>query len=51
VVEWESLLAGTSCQALAQAGESSVLADVTNDGCYVFVLSERLTRGVGSSAL
>lgn len=41
VVEWESLLAG-SPRALAQAGERRVVTEISNDGCYVFVLLERL---------
>ncbi|MFJ9724292.1 hypothetical protein ACIRP3_16205 [Streptomyces sp. NPDC101209] len=42
VVEWESLFTGDSPQELMRAGEPQVLTEITNDGCYVFVISERL---------
>lgn len=42
VVEWESLFTGDSPQELIRAGEPQVLTEITNDGCYVFVISERL---------
>ena len=42
VVEWESLFTGDNLWGLMQAGEPRVLTEVTNDGCYVFVISERL---------
>jgi hypothetical protein len=41
-VEWESLFTGTSSRALMQAGEPRIITEITNDGCYVFVLSDRL---------
>ncbi|WAX81644.1 hypothetical protein [Streptomyces sp. KMM 9044] len=40
--EWKSLLTGDSPQGLLRAGEPQVLTEITNDGCYVFVISERL---------
>ncbi|WP_432054423.1 hypothetical protein [Streptomyces sp. bgisy022] len=42
VVEWESLFTGESPHALVRADEPRVLTDLTDDGCYVFVVSERL---------
>ncbi|WP_055573861.1 hypothetical protein [Streptomyces prasinopilosus] len=42
VVEWESLFTGDGPQELARAGEPQVLTGITNDGCYVFMISERL---------
>lgn len=41
-VEWESLFTGDSPQELMRAGEPHVLTKITNDGYYVFVISERL---------
>ncbi|WP_327420318.1 hypothetical protein OG612_39015 [Streptomyces sp. NBC_01527] len=41
-VEWESLFTGDSPQELMRAGEPQVLTEITNDGYYVFVMSERL---------
>ncbi|MFG2367972.1 hypothetical protein ACGFY3_41130 [Streptomyces mirabilis] len=41
-VEWEGLFTGDSPQELMRAGEPQVLTEVANDGCYVFVISERL---------
>jgi hypothetical protein len=41
-VEWESLFTGESPQELMRAGEPQVLTEITNEGCYVFVVSERL---------
>jgi hypothetical protein len=42
VVEWESLFTGDGPQELMRAGEPQVLTEITNDGCYVFVMSRRL---------
>jgi hypothetical protein len=42
VTEWEALLASLDPSDLVQAGEPRHVAQITNDGCYVFVLSERL---------
>jgi hypothetical protein len=42
VTEWEALLAGLDPSDLVQAGEPRHVAQMTNDGYYVFVLSERL---------
>ncbi|MYS20825.1 hypothetical protein GA0115240_123635 [Streptomyces sp. DvalAA-14] len=42
VVEWESLFTGTSPQVLMQAGEPRIITEITNDGCYVFVVSDRV---------
>jgi hypothetical protein len=42
VVEWESLLSGTDPGTLISAGEPRHVAEVHNDGRYVFVLSARL---------
>jgi hypothetical protein len=42
VVEWESILTGRSFQTLVRAGEPRVVAEIANDGCYVFAVSERL---------
>lgn len=41
-VEWESLFTGDCAQELMRAGEPRVLTEIENDGCYVFVVSERL---------
>ncbi|MGW1501187.1 hypothetical protein ACWCQW_21850 [Streptomyces mirabilis] len=41
-VEWEGLFTGDSPQELMRAGEPQVLTEVANDGCHVFVISERL---------
>ncbi|MFF4911236.1 hypothetical protein ACFY2T_40955 [Streptomyces sp. NPDC001260] len=46
VIEWESLFAGTSSRALLQAGEPRIITEITNDGCYVFAVSERLTTAL-----
>ncbi|MFE1229629.1 hypothetical protein [Streptomyces sp. NPDC058745] len=42
VVEWEGLFTGASPRALMQAGEPRIITEITNDGCHVFVASDRL---------
>jgi hypothetical protein len=49
VVEWESILAGASPQTLVEAGEPRMVTKITNDGCYVFLLSERLARSLAAA--
>lgn len=48
VTEWEALLTGLGPSSLMHAGEPRHVAQMTNDGCYVFVLSERLQRLLAS---
>ncbi|MGW4320418.1 hypothetical protein ACWEMW_14655 [Streptomyces sp. NPDC004684] len=40
--EWEGLLTGDDPRELMRRGEPRVLTEITNDGHYVFVVSERL---------
>lgn len=42
VVEWESLFSEVSTEVLMKSGEPRIITEVTNDGCYVFVVSNRL---------
>jgi hypothetical protein len=49
VVEWEYLLAGTSPQTLVQQGEPRIVTKITNDGCYVFVLSAWLVTSLAAA--
>ncbi|MFJ9121913.1 hypothetical protein ACIRJO_41090 [Streptomyces sp. NPDC102394] len=46
VVEWDTLFVGTSRQALMQAGEPRIITEITNDGCYVFAVFDRLTTAL-----
>lgn len=42
VIEWENLFDEITGRALRRAGEPRVLTEITNDGSYVFALSDRL---------
>ncbi|MFI8003536.1 hypothetical protein [Streptomyces sp. NPDC086010] len=42
MVEWQSLLAGDSFEALVDAGEPRLVAGDDDDGCVVFAVSPRL---------
>lgn len=48
VIEWEALLTGLDPSSLMHAGEPRHVAQMKNDGCYVFVLSERLQHLLAS---